>query len=52
MIEMLNSGFNVLVHSNEGLSRAPVIVINFIMKTYRLKFDQAYEIVKLRKPEI
>ncbi len=40
------------MHSNEGLSRAPAIVVNYIMKKYIIKFDEAYNIVKERKPEV
>jgi hypothetical protein len=40
------------VHSNEGLCRAPAIAVNYLMKKYQIKFDEAYDIVKARKPEV
>ena len=43
---------NLLVHSNEGLCRAPAIVVNYLMKKYQVKFDDAYNVVKAMKPEV
>ncbi len=49
--ENLSNGLNLLVHSNEGLCRAPAIVVNYLMKKYQMRFDEAYNIVKERKAE-
>ncbi|MEE6489845.1 hypothetical protein FKM82_015696 [Ascaphus truei] len=40
----------VLVHCNAGVSRAPAIVIGFLMYNERLNFARAFSIVKNARP--
>lgn len=41
---------NVLVHCQAGRSRAPTIVISFIMKKYNLSFDDSHTLVRRYRP--
>lgn len=36
----------ILVHCNAGVSRAPTIVIAYLMKKFNMKLKEAYELVK------
>ncbi len=42
----------VLVHSEEGLSRAPTIVIAYLIKKRGITYDEAFALVKEMKPDI
>lgn len=42
----------VLVHCMAGQSRSASVVIYFLMKRYSMTFENAYEYVKLRRPQI
>lgn len=44
-------GRAVLVHCHAGISRSVAIVTAFVMKTDRLTFENAYEILQTLKPE-
>ena len=37
--DILASNMNLLIHSQDGLSRAPAIVIGYLIKKYRLGFE-------------
>lgn len=43
---------NVLVHCKGGMSRSPAILCSYLMRKYGLTFDQAYEILKQRRPVV
>lgn len=43
---------NVLVHCVQGMSRSPSMVIAYIMVKYNMKFDEAYEYVRLKRKGI
>jgi len=45
-------GGGCLVHCNAGVSRSATICIAYIMKTNKLKYLDAYGIVKAAKPDI
>jgi len=40
---------NLLVHSGQGVSRAPAIVVNFVMRRDKLGYEEAFEVVKGRR---
>eukprot|EP00732_Lithocolla_globosa_P007811 Lithocolla_globosa_v1_NODE_10385_length_603_cov_10.990876.p1 type:complete len:171 gc:universal NODE_10385_length_603_cov_10.990876:544-32(-) len=48
----LQSNRNVLVHCRSGQSRAPTIVIAFLMKRYGLRFREASSVVARKRPII
>ena len=48
----LENGIPVLVHCLQGVSRSPALIIGYIMKTKRIPFLEAYQIVKARSPSI
>ncbi|EFN89511.1 Serine/threonine/tyrosine-interacting protein [Harpegnathos saltator] len=47
--EGLNSGGQVLVHGNAGISRSAALVLAYLMETYGLSQIQAYAIVQQRR---
>jgi len=47
--EGLNSGGQVLVHGNAGISRSAALVLAYIMETYGLSQTRAYAIVQQRR---
>ncbi|XP_012278740.1 serine/threonine/tyrosine-interacting protein isoform X2 [Orussus abietinus] len=47
--EGLNSGGQVLVHGNAGISRSAALVLAYVMETYGLTQTQAYAIVQQRR---
>ncbi|XP_014482246.1 PREDICTED: serine/threonine/tyrosine-interacting protein-like isoform X2 [Dinoponera quadriceps] len=47
--EGLNSGGQVLVHGNAGISRSAALVLAYMMETYGLSQTQAYAIVQQRR---
>jgi len=48
----INNNHNVVVNCQAGISRSATVVIGYIMHTQRLSYDQAYNIVKKRRPII
>ncbi|KAH7884933.1 protein-tyrosine phosphatase-like protein [Phlebopus sp. FC_14] len=46
----LNAGGNVLVHCQQGVSRSPAIVIAYLIHNLGMSYDQAYALVKRRRP--
>ncbi|KAL4080540.1 protein-tyrosine phosphatase-like protein [Scleroderma citrinum] len=46
----LSSGGNVLVHCQQGVSRSPAIVIAYLIHNLGMSYDQAYALVKWRRP--
>ena len=45
----LESGGKVLVHCNDGMSRAPSLVIAYLMETYGIDFKAALNHVQQRR---
>jgi len=43
-------GKHILVHCNAGISRAPSIIISYLMKYEKLNFDQAFKEVQKVRP--
>lgn len=46
------SGGKVLVHCEAGISRSPTICMAYIMRTERLQLEEAFDIIKKRRPFI
>ena len=46
------AGGCVLVHCNAGVSRAPSIVIGYLMTTRRFTFQEALDYVKSKRPSV
>ncbi|KAH7904829.1 protein-tyrosine phosphatase-like protein [Hygrophoropsis aurantiaca] len=46
----LRGGHNVLVHCQQGVSRSPAIVIAYLIHTLHMSYDDAYALVRLRRP--
>jgi hypothetical protein len=46
----LSKGEKVLVHCTAGISRSASAVTYFIMKRYGMKFEDAYKLVKEKRP--
>lgn len=42
----------ILVHCFGGLSRSSTIIIAYIMRTYNLSYEIAFQFVKLKRPQI
>ena len=42
----------VFVHCAMGMSRSATCVIMYIMKRFNIPFDEAFEVVKLRREKI
>jgi protein tyrosine phosphatase len=47
--EALKNNQNILVHCRAGISRSATIVISYIMKSQRMKMDDAFEFVKSKR---
>ncbi|XP_076682265.1 serine/threonine/tyrosine-interacting protein isoform X2 [Andrena cerasifolii] len=47
--EGLNSGGQVLVHSNAGISRSAALVLAYVMETYGLSQTRAYAMVQQKR---
>lgn len=47
--ESLKKNENILVHCAAGVSRSASIVIAYIMKTKKLKFEEAFNLVKSKR---
>jgi protein-tyrosine phosphatase len=52
IMNALNDGGKVFIHCNKGKSRSAAIVIYYLMTTYCMTFDCAYELLKKRYPII
>ncbi|CAJ0945095.1 unnamed protein product, partial [Mesorhabditis belari] len=50
--QALKDGGNVLVHSEEGNSRAPTIVAAFLMQKFKWNAEKALTYVKMKRPTI
>lgn len=50
--QALQQGLRVLVHCKKGLSRAPTIVIAFLIKHYHMDYQEALGLVQSRRPDI
>ncbi|XP_064091660.1 uncharacterized protein LOC135205241 [Macrobrachium nipponense] len=48
----LNQGKNVLIHSFHGKSRAPAVIIQYLMTMYKMSFSRAFSLVKSAFPEV
>ena len=48
--ECRESGSNVLVHCNAGVSRSAAVVIGYLMQFRQFSYDQAHHHVKTRRP--
>jgi protein-tyrosine phosphatase len=48
----ISMGSNVLVHCYAGVSRSATIVISYLMKTYNMTYNDAFSVVKLKRPII
>lgn len=46
----LQNGGNVLVHCQQGVSRSPAIVIAYLIHNLGMSYEQAYTLVKRRRP--
>ncbi len=46
----LARGQRVLVHCEEGSERAPLVIAWFLMKRRSMTIDQAYELIKAKRP--
>lgn len=46
----LQSGGNVLVHCQQGVSRSPAIVIAYLIHDLGMSYEQAFALVKRRRP--
>lgn len=42
--------YNVLVHCMAGISRSATIILAYLMKTYKYRFDDALQYVRARRP--
>lgn len=45
-----NTGGSIFVHCNAGVSRSASVVIAYLMKSERLKYQQAYDVIKNARP--
>lgn len=45
-------GTGVLVHCKQGVSRSATIIIGYVMRTKKMRFQQAYDFVKRKSPPI
>lgn len=50
--QVKQSGGKVLVHCEAGISRSPTICIAYIMRTQKLRLNEAFEIIKQRRSVI
>ncbi|RZF37440.1 hypothetical protein LSTR_LSTR013449 [Laodelphax striatellus] len=47
--EVIDKKGKVFVHCNAGVSRSASVVIGYLMRTFRLGFEEAYEMVKAQR---
>ncbi|GBB90551.1 hypothetical protein RclHR1_17540004 [Rhizophagus clarus] len=43
---------NILVHCQAGISRSPTVIIAYIMKTQKMSYDDAFNLVQSKRPAI
>lgn len=43
---------NVLIHCNAGVSRTSMVAIAYLMEYEKMRFSQAYDLVKMKRPAI
>lgn len=48
----IKSATNVLVHCVVGKSRSPSIVLGYLIAEKKMSFDEAFKLVKLKRPLI
>jgi protein-tyrosine phosphatase len=49
---LIRSGKKIYIHCDQGTSRAPAIVIYYLMKSRSCTYDRAFEFVKKARPMI
>ena len=47
--DFIKNGKKVFVHCNAGVSRSPSIIIGYLIKEEKMKFDDAYNLVKQKR---
>lgn len=52
MDDLVQQKCNVLVHCHAGVSRSVSIITSYLMKSQRLKFEDAFQKVKQAKPDV
>jgi protein-tyrosine phosphatase len=48
----LESKENLLVHCKGGMSRSPAMLCSYLMQKFALSFDDAYRLLKQRRPVV
>ncbi|ETV97909.1 hypothetical protein H310_09228 [Aphanomyces invadans] len=48
----VQSSLSLLVHSLDGMSRSPCVMMAYLMSKYHWSLDKAYEYVKMKRPDI
>ncbi|KAF0696801.1 Aste57867_12463 [Aphanomyces stellatus] len=48
----MQSSLSLLVHSLDGMSRSPCVMMAYLMSKYQWSLDKAYEYVKMKRPDI
>jgi protein-tyrosine phosphatase len=48
----IQSGAKVLVHCNAGVSRSASVVISYLIRALKLRYEEAFALVKSAKPDI
>ncbi|KAG9415896.1 hypothetical protein AC1031_000282 [Aphanomyces cochlioides] len=48
----MQASLSLLVHSLDGLSRSPCVMMAYLMMKYYWSLDKAYEYVKMKRPDI
>lgn len=49
LYEKYNSKNRILIHCSLGMSRSPTLAIMYVMKKFRMKFEQAFNFVKFQR---
>lgn len=49
-IEFMCSDERTLLHCNAGVSRAPAVVVGYLMVVHKFSFQEAYDLVKTKRP--
>lgn len=50
--DYLKNNKRIYVHCSDGLSRAPAVIIYYLMRDKKLTFNKAYMLIKLIRPSI
>ena len=48
----IKQGRGVVVHCSKGISRAPSVIIAYLIKVMGMEFESAFELVRLKSPRI